>query len=259
MIVDIHAHLDYPSIEKRLDEIIENAKKAGVIAIITNGINHASNIKSLEISRKYPLVKCALGYYPPDALKKEIEDKNYPHSLANEDVDDEIIFIEKNKDKIIAIGEVGLDYYNGHDKERQKRDFSKMISLAKKLGKPLIVHTRKAEEDAISILEEHKLKKVVLHCFSGKKSLVKRASKNGWSFSIPTNIVRAENFQMIVNEVPISQIFTETDAPYLSPFKEKTNEPAFITESIKKIAEIKGMTTDDVEKNIYMNYQKMFL
>jgi TatD DNase family protein len=259
MLVDVHAHLDHPLIEKRLNEIISNSEKTGVKAIITNGINHKTNLKSLEISEKYSIVKCAMGFYPQDALKKEIGEDAYPNSSEEEGIDKEIMFIEKHKDKIIAIGEVGLDYHNGHDKEKQKEDFSKIIALSLILDKPLIVHSRKAEEDVIEILEEKKARKVVLHCFSGKKSLVKRASKNGWSFSIPANIVRAENFQMIVKEVPLSQILTETDAPYLSPFKDKINEPAFIAETIKKIAEIKQMTVQDVEQNIYMNYQKMFL
>lgn len=259
MLVDVHAHLDHPLIEKKIDEVISNAKKAGIKSIITNGINHSTNIKSLELSKKYDLVKCAMGFYPPDALRKEIGENIYPIEHEEANIDDEIMFIEKHKNEIIAIGEVGLDYQNGHEKEKQKDAFLKIIALAKKLDKPLIVHSRKAEEDVISMLEEHKSKKVVLHCFCGKKSLIKRASKNGWSFSIPPNIVRAENFQMLVKDVPISQILTETDAPYLSPFKDKTNEPAFIVETIKKIAELKEMTTEEIERNIFMNYQRLFL
>ncbi len=259
MIVDVHAHLDHPDIEKRIDEVILNAKNAGVKLIVTNGINHATNVKSLLLSKKYDIIKCALGFYPQDALKKEVGSGEYPLALAEEHIDDEINFIEKHKNDIIAIGEVGLDYQNGHDKETQKDAFLKIINLAKTLDKPLIIHSRKAEEDVITMLEENHAKKVVLHCFCGKKSLVARASKNGWSFSVPTNIVRAENFQLLVKEVPLSQLLTETDAPYLSPFKEKKNEPAFIVETIKKIAEIKQMETEEVENILYMNFQRLFL
>lgn len=259
MLVDVHAHLDHPLLEKRLDEVIKNAKAAGVKSIITNGINPETNRKTLEIAKKYDIVKAALGIYPQDALKRETSDETYPIGFTEYDADKEIEFIEKHKKQIVAIGEVGLDYHNGSEKEKQKKIFEKIIELSKRIDKPLIVHSRKAEEDVIALLEKHGAKKVVMHCFSGNKKLVQRVSKNGWTFSIPTNVVRAENFQSIVKEVPLSQILTETDAPYLSPFKDKTNEPAHITESIKKIAEIKGMTTQDVAQNIYMNYQKLFL
>ena len=258
MIVDVHAHLDHYLIKDRLDEIIENAKKAGVKAIITSGVNHSTNLIALEISKKHKdIVKCAFGLYPRDAFTREESDEAYKTETHN--IDEELAFFEKHKNDFIAIGEVGLDYYNGKDKEMQTKDFIKIIHLAKKLGKPLIIHSRKAESDALDILEKEGAKKVVMHCFSGNKNLIKRAAKLGYYFSIPTNIVRAENFQSLVKEVNISQLLTETDAPYLSPFKDKKNEPAFIEETIKKIAQIKGMTEHDVMQNIYMNYQKLFL
>lgn len=258
MIVDVHAHLDHTLVYDKLDEIIDNAKKAGVKSIITCGVNHKTNLLALEISKKYKdIVKCAFGLYPRDAFTREETDDSYKSDSHN--IDEELAFFEKHKNDIIAIGEVGLDYHNGKDSVMQEKDFVKIIQLANKLNKPLIIHSRKAESDAIDILERENAKKVVMHCFSGKKELVKRASKLGYSFSIPTNIVRAENFQLLVKEIPISQLLTETDTPYLSPFKDKKNEPAFIVETIKKIAEIKGMTEQDVMQNIYMNYQKLFL
>lgn len=258
MIVDVHAHLDHSLVYDKLDELIENAKKSGVKAIITCGINHQTNLLALEISKKHKdIVKCAFGLYPRDAFTREEIDQAYKSD--SHDIDEELKFFEKHKNEIIAIGEVGLDYYNGKDKAMQEKDFVKIIHLAKKIDKPLIIHSRKAESDAIDILEREGAKKVIMHCFSGKKELVKRAAKLGYSFSIPTNIVRAENFQLLVKEVPLSQILTETDTPYLSPFKDKKNEPAFIVETIKKIAEIKDMTEQDVMQNIYMNYQRMFI
>ena len=258
MIVDVHAHLDHSLVKDRLDEVIDNAKKAGVKSIITCGINHETNLIALEISKKHKdIVRCAFGLYPRDAFTREEIDNAYKSDSHS--IDEELKFFEKHKTDIIAIGEVGLDYYNGKDKVLQENDFVKIIHLAKKLDKPLIIHSRKAESDALDILEREGAKKVVMHCFSGKKSLVARAAKLGYYFSIPTNIVRAENFQLIVKEINISQLLTETDTPYLSPFKDKRNEPAFIVETIKKIAEIKCMTEQDVMQNIYMNYQKLFL
>ena len=110
----------------------------------------------------------------------------------------------------------------------------------------------------MSLLENSKLKYVILHSFEARKSLIKRAADRGFYFSVPTSIVRSQQFQTLVEIVPLTQIFTETDAPWLSPFKDKRNEPAFIVESIKKIAEIKKMSEEDVAAQIWKNYGRVF-
>ena len=249
--IDVHAHLDrYP--EDELPAIISNAKSAGVSIIVSSGIDNCSNRKVLEICKKYDIVKASLGLYPPDALMEEKETDALP------DLDEELAFIEKNRNHIVSIGEIGLDYFNGKDKDLQKKFFIELLNLAKKIDKPVIIHSRKAESDALDILESMQMKKVVLHCFSGKKSLIKRAADLGYYFSIPTNIVRAQNFQDLVKNVNINQLLTETDSPFLSPFKDRRNEPAFVVESAKKIAEIKGFELKEVENNILMNYKNMF-
>ena len=252
--IDIHCHLDFEGLIERLDEVIENAKKAGVKRIVTSGITPGTNRKVLEIAAKYPdIVKPSLGLYPIDALTRE-------EGKVNEfDVDKELEFWQKNKDKFISIGEIGLDYKNGKDKAMQKAVFEKVLDTAKKLNKPVIIHSRKAEEDAINILESSGYKKIIMHCFSGRKHLVKRAYDLGYYFSIPTNVVRLQQFQEMAKEIDINHIFCETDSPFLSPFKDKRNEPAFVIESYKKIAELKGMDLGEVEKNIWMNFEKLFL
>ena len=133
-----------------------------------------------------------------------------------------------------------------------------MINLAEELRKPIVVHSRKAEQKCIEILEGSNLKKVVMHCFSGKKPLVKRIAGNGWFLTVPTIVVRSFQFQDIARNVPLMQLFCETDSPYLSPYKEQMNEPSFVVESYKKIAEIKNMDINEVMNNIYMNWQKVF-
>ena len=199
----------------------------------------------LELSKKYDIVECAMGIYPRSPLKKETE------------IEEEINFIKKNKDNLVAVGEVGLDFVHGEDKQ-QIDDFKKMVKLAEESRKPIIVHSRKAEERCIEILESSELKNIVMHCFSGKKTLVKRIVGNGWFLTAPTIVVRSQQFQDIVECTPISQLFCETDSPYLSPYKEQLNEPAFVIESYKKIAEIKQMEVNEVINNIYMNWQKIF-
>ena len=133
-----------------------------------------------------------------------------------------------------------------------------MIKLAEESNKPIVVHSRKAEQKCVEMLESSSSKKIVMHCFSGKKSLVRKIADNGWFLTVPTIVVRSQQFQDIAKNVPITQLFCETDSPYLSPYKGQTNEPAFVIESYKKIAEIKGMDLNEVANNIYMNWQGIF-
>ena len=257
LLIDIHSHLDHPLVINKIGEIMQRAKNAGLRHIITNGINPETNRKCLELSRKYEIVKCGMGIYPRNALKKEIENSEYKINVSDFDIDEEIEFIKKNKNNIVAISEVGLDFVDGKDKQ-QIEDFEKMIKLAEELKKPIVVHSRKAELKCIEILESSTLKKIIMHCFSGKKSFVKRIAGNGWFLTIPTIVVRSFQFQDIIKNVQISQLFCETDSPYLSPYMGQLNEPAFVIESYKKIAEIKGMDINEVANNIYMNWQKVF-
>jgi TatD DNase family protein len=257
LFIDAHSHLDHHLLAGKLDEVIRRAKNAGVRHIITNGINPETNRKCLEISKKYDIVECGMGLYPRNALKKDIDSGDYPIKLWEYDVDAELEFIRQNKNDIVAISEVGLDFVDGESKE-QMEDFEKVMKLAESINKPIVVHSRKAEQKCVEMIESSKLKKVVMHCFCGKKSLVKRIANNGWFITVPTSVVRAQQFQDVVKNVPITQLFCETDSPYLSPYKDKMNEPAFVLESYRKIAEIKGMEINEVANSLYMNWQKVF-
>ncbi len=250
MLVDVHAHLDFFENEK-IAEVIKNAEKNKVKVIINNGTDKKSNRKTIELSKKYSLIKPALGLHP-----------EFIEKFEDFLIEEELKFIEKNADKIIAIGEIGLDYHWVKDEKqlvRQKALFERFLELAKSLDKPVIIHSREAEKDTVEMLSRSKIKNVVLHCFNGDLKLVKDTIKNGWMLSIPTNVVYNEHFQQLTDVIPLSHILTETDAPYLSPFKDKQNEPSFIIESIKKIAEIKRMNEEEVANAIFSNYQKMFL
>lgn len=264
MLFDSHCHLDHHLYSKDLKQILERAKKANIKFIISNGIDYETNLETLQLAKMYPMIKPALGFYPEDALDRE----GYFQSKNKEKIKtlkDNIKLIEENKDKIIAIGEVGLDLYHGKDIEKQTEDLKKIIELAKKLKKPLIIHTRKAEKETLDILEKSKIRpdQIILHCFSGSRELIKRAINQRYNFSIPTNLVRSEAFQYLVETCHISKILTETDGPYLSPYKNpdssfNRNEPAYIIESIKKIAEIKKIPEIEVEKAIEDNFHRIF-
>lgn len=248
-LVDIHAHLDSQAFSSDLPEVIERARKKGVCTIINNGLDHNSNQKTLEISKRYSIVRCAFGLHPTNVGK-----------TSDENIGAVLNFIEQHAEDCTGVGEIGLDYKYSADikeKEKQKLIFLQMLDTAKKLKKPVIVHSRMAESDVIDILEKQGLKRVVLHAFTGNLNLVKQAVKNGWHFSVPPKIVRSTHFQQIVRSVPLSHILTETDSPYLGIRRER-NEPMFVAETISEIARIKEMTPEDAANSIYMNFQRIF-
>lgn len=262
-LVDVHCHLDHERFRGDVEQVVERARQAGVKAIITSGVNLATNRIVLGLAGKFDIVHASLGLYPIDALASELnrgEADGFARDIEKTNVDEVLGFIEKNRDNCVAIGECGLDYHWVKDKQKEMKDvFQKVISLAEKIKKPLVIHSRKAELDCIEMLESSKVKKVMMHCFQGSRKLIERAAGNGWSFSIPANINRLQHFQMLAGMVNLSQIFTETDAPYLSPVPGQRNEPAFVAGTVKKIAEIKGMDQNEVADNIYMNFQRLFL
>lgn len=256
LLVDVHCHLD---LLEDIDSVIERARSSGVKAIIAAGVDPSSNRKVLALAGRFPVVKASLGIYPVDALQNEVVSGEFCSDIKSFDVEAELEFIRQNSEKIIAVGEAGLDYKTGKNHAEQQSLFEKQILLAKSLDKPIIVHSRNAEAECVEVLESIGFRKVLLHCFCGSKALFKRAYSNGWYFSVPTNVVRSEQFQEMVKYVDISRLLTETDSPYLSPFRGQRNEPAFVIEAVKKIAEIKGMDPIEVEKIIFMNYERLFL
>ncbi len=262
-LVDVHCHINHERLKNQLDEVIERAKKAGVQSIVVSGVNPAANREVLELARKYPIIKASLGIYPIDALGLSEGETGLPAQKGKIDLDEEFKFIEENLAEVVAIGEVGMDFYwADKDKtyDKQANNFRKIIQFAIKVQKPIVIHSRKAEEECLDILEEEVNGKipVILHCFSGRKSLMTRAIQLGYYFSIPPLICTASNFQTLVKKAPLSQLLTETDAPWLSPFKGKVNEPAYVIEAIKKIADVKGLTVEEVADAVWKNYERIF-
>ena len=260
MLVDAHCHLTHEVFKDKLDEVIAQAKEAGVVAAICSGVNVPSNREVLELHKKYPdFVQVSLGLYPIDLLGL-VEETGLARQVEPFDLDSELKFIEEHKDEILAIGECGLDYHWDKDHhDQQKENFIKIIEFAKKINKPLIIHTREAEADCIELLEKHGAKRVQLHMFEGRKHVIKKAAELGYYFSIPAILNKNQHFKMIVELVNINQLLTETDAPWRGPVSGEDNVPANVKETAKYIAEIKGMDVMEVEKNIYANYQRLFL
>lgn len=242
--IDIHCHLD---ICDDKEGYVNRACNSNVLKILVCGVDVKSNRDVLDLDKKFDMVYPCLGVYPDDGLK-----------MTEEEVDSEIDFIKKNKP--FAIGEVGLDLHNkaNDNLERQKKIFEKFILLAKELGVPLIVHSRKAEKEVVDFLEGFFYDKIVIHCFCGNMKLVRRIVDNGWSLSIPSSVKHSEHFQNVIGIVPIEQLFCETDSPFLHPDKKFPNESVNVIESYKKIAEIKGIDIGEVEKKIEENFEKLF-
>jgi len=266
MLLDIHAHLDHHLLANNLNEVLERSKN---MIVVTNGINPETNRWALELSKKHKNIKVALGIYPISALRKELIDFGYKLGYNDFNTEDELKWIsntiklqEATNNPIFGLGEIGLDYFVVKDETKEQRNeqkklFIKLIKLGKKLNKPLIIHSRKAEEDVVEILEQEKPKKVILHCFCGSKKRVKRIVDNKWTFSITANLERSSQMQMIVNETPLSQLLTETDSPYLCPEKDKINEPLNVRFALNKIAKMKKILPKEAENIIFKNYLSM--
>ncbi|MBI4981390.1 TatD family hydrolase [Candidatus Woesearchaeota archaeon] len=262
-LVDVHCHLNHALYKDDLDAVIKRAKEAGVKVIVCSGVNPPGNRQVLELAQKYPeMVKACLGMYPIDALGLAPDETGLPRQTVPINLDEEFEFIKKNKDKILGIGEIGLDFHwDAEHHSQQEENFRKIIRFALELKKPIVIHSRKAEKECIDVLEQEIKNKeilVVMHCFSGNKKLIQRAAALGYYFSIPANIVKMQHFQMLAEMVDIQQLLTETDGPWLSPYANQKNESAFVIEAVKKIAEIKKLNVEEVAEQIWENYKRVF-
>ncbi len=247
VLFDVHCHLD---LFENADEIVKRAESAGVRININNGVDVESNRKTLELSRKFKSVHAALGLHP-----------EFIEKFSGKLIDSEIEFIRKNKDTIVAVGEVGLDFHWVKDEKsraKQEEMFRSFINLSNELNKPLIIHSRDAEKEVVNILKNAEHENFIMHSFGGRLNLLNELLNEGAYFSVPPVIIRSSHFQELVKRVPLSNLLTETDSPFLSPFKDKKNEPANVKLTVEKIAEIKGLTFEEVKNNLFMNYLKLF-
>lgn len=260
-LIDVHCHLNHQSYEADLDQVLQRAQQAGLQAIFASGTNPAANRQILELVKKHPLIKASLGIHPIDAVGLSEGETGIPKQTGPVDLVKEFQFIKKNIDKVIAIGEVGLDYHWDKDHHQEQQEiFRKIIKFAISVKKPLICHTWDAEIDALDILEQevHGEIPVILHCFGGRKALISRAKELGYYFTLPPSIIKNSTYKTIAQKVDLKQLLTETDAPWQSPVSSERNEPAKVRIAIDKIAEIKKLTAEQVAEQIWQNYVKIF-
>jgi TatD DNase family protein len=244
---DTHLHLVNEGYED-LDKVINDAKEVGVLYLILGGCSKNDNISSIELCKNYDNLFLTLGYHP---------------SEVNDFMDNDLLLLEKqivdNKDKVVGIGEIGLDYHYGKDnRSLQIELFQKQILLAKKYGLPIVIHTRDAISETYDILKDSGVKGVI-HCFSGSLEMAKKFIELGFYLGIG-GVVSFSNSKLgdVVREIDLSHIVLETDSPYLSPFRGVKNEPKNIKVIAERIAFLKGVSVSDVEKITSANAISLF-
>jgi len=232
MLIDIHCHLTAPEFEGRVGEIIEESVKAGVKAIITSGLGYEDGLKALEIS-DHRIVYPSLGVSPYmlEGYEKVIE------------------LISRESRRIVAIGEVGLDYWRVRDdvgRDRQRRVFREFIELSKSLDLPLIIHSRSAGKYALEMLFEMRAERVIMHAFDGAAKHAVKAVERGYMFSIPPSIARSQQKRNLVKRIPLENLLLESDSPALPPVAGRINYPWNIKVSAEWIGKIKGVSIEKV-------------
>lgn len=250
--IDSHAHLDFQSFNEDFAEVIDRAQAVRVKKIICVATSVEGSRTSIEVAGKYPFIYATAGIHPHEA--SEVSKNSY----------EEIEHLLSNK-KVVAIGEVGLDYHYEHSpKEIQQAVFRRFIHMAREAGLPLAVHTREAEKDTLEILRQERASETggVIHCFSGTMKMAEQCLKMGFYISIPGIVTfnKASNLHEVVKQVPIERMLIETDSPYLAPIphRGKRNEPAYVRHVAEKIAEIKGLSLDDVARITSRNSEQLF-
>ena len=254
MIADSHCHLDYSHLYDQLDDVIKRAEHDKVKYLLTVCTTLESFEKIKLIINKYENVYGTFGIHPHETKKFINVDKE---------------FIQNSKQqykKIIGIGETGLDFhYNYSDKEIQKKSFIQHINAALELNIPIIVHSRDAENDTYEILKSEKKNsdlKILLHCFTGSKSFVKKLLDLNCYISVSGIITFKNSTDLVdtVSSIPIEKLLVETDSPYLAPLphRGKSNEPSYIIHTVEKLSQIKKISKQEVITNTTNNFKKLF-
>lgn len=252
---DSHAHLDDEKFDEDREILVEEIRKAGITKLISAGYSLEGSRRGKELAEKYDFIYTTAGISPNDIPQTQEE-----LWIMLEEIET----IAKQSGKVVAIGEIGLDYYwNDENKELQKLAFEKQIDMANRLELPIVIHTREAVMDTLAILKQKEvLKKGVFHCCPLNRELVKEALKLGFyiSFAGPITFKNSKNANEIIEMVPNDRMLIETDSPYLSPepLRGRRNEPRNVRFVAQKIAEVKGMTLEETAKITYQNAERLF-
>lgn len=250
--IDSHAHLDDKRFNKDRDELIKSLINNDVEAVLNPGADLRTSEKAVLLAEKYPFIYAAVGCHPHDT------------KYMNDDTMNKFKNLAKSK-KVIAIGEIGLDYYyDNSDRDVQRKWFREQIRLAKELDLPYIVHDRDAHEDLLKIMKEEHYDGVrgILHCYSGSVELSREFIKLGFYISLagPVTFPNARVPKLVAKEVPFNKLLIETDAPYLTPqpYRGKRNEPKYVKHVAEEIAKIRNVSIDEVAEKTAENFKVLF-
>lgn len=252
-LVDSHCHLDFPDYAGTVDQVVARAGAAGVGVCLSIGTELKRFPGVRAVAEKFPNIWCSVGVHPHEAEKELLDDAA-------------ALIRETAHPKVVGIGETGLDYYYEHSpREPQAKNFRAHITAARQTGLPVIVHTRDADDDTIDILRDEMDKghfTGLIHCFTGTQKLADAALELGLYISV-SGIATFKNsgaLRDVIKTVPLERLLVETDAPYLAPvpFRGKTNEPAFVVHTAKMLAELKGVTEDQLAAATTENFFRLF-
>lgn len=252
MYIDTHVHLNADQYEEDLQEVINRALEAKVTKMVVVGFDRKTIEKAMQLAADYPFIYAVIGWHPVDAIDCTEEDLQWIEELsANE--------------KVVGIGETGLDYYwDKSPKDVQQALFRKQIRLAQKVKLPIIIHNREATEDVVRILHEEEayLTGGIMHCYGGSVETAKQCIDMNFMISLggPVTFKNAKKPKEVATEIPLEHLLIETDAPYLAPHphRGKRNEPALVTLVAEEIARLKGISVEEVAAATTQNAEKFF-
>ncbi|MGB6534726.1 MAG: TatD family hydrolase [Xanthobacteraceae bacterium] len=253
MLIDSHCHLDFPDFAAELEAVVGRARAAGIARMVTISTRVRRHDEVLAIADRFPDVFCSVGTHP-----------HYAHEEA--DVSAADLVARTQAPKVVALGEAGLDYhYDNSPRDAQERGFRTHIAAARETGLPLVIHSREADDDTARILEEEMQRGAfgaVLHCFTGGPDLARRAIALGHfvSFTGILTFKTSSALRAIAAELPADRILVETDAPYLAPGRHRgrRNEPAFVVETANVLAQVRGVSLDQIARQTTANFFSLF-
>ncbi|MCM8901365.1 TatD family hydrolase [Caldicoprobacter algeriensis] len=252
MLFDTHAHLEDERFDEDREQLIEELPEKGVVYVINVGSTLETSRMSVELAAQYPFIYAAVGVHPHEVSQMSREDLDALEAIAR-------------SDKVVAIGEIGLDYYYDFSpRELQREWFARQIDLAYSLGLPIIIHDREAHADVLDILKAKRDRILggVMHCYSGSWEMAKDFMDLGLYISLggPVTFKNAKRTVEVAQKIPLDRLVIETDSPYLAPtpHRGKRNNPAYVRLVAEKIAEVRGMTFEEIAEATLNNAKKLF-